>query len=383
MQTGLYCHIPFCASTCDFCAFYQEKPKRADLLSYLEGMESEFERIPKSAQFDTIFWGGGTPSLLSAKDLQRLGKSMIKHVGSDFSEWTVEMAPSTVKADKLKVLLDLGVTRFSMGIQSFNPDSLEKLGRLHNLKQIYTAWDLIKESGVRETNVDMMFALPNQDLNDWRDDLKKANDLGSSHISTYCLTFEEDTALYVKLSEGKLAIDEEKERAFYLEGWDLLKSFGFAQYEISNFARSETSRCMHNVNTWKMNEWIGCGPSAASQFNGYRYRNPSSIKEWLKGLENQDIQKEDVVELSEELLFTDSLIFGLRMNEGIDFEELSMRFPATNDRIKNSYLQLMNQFESEGYLKKEGSRFILTREGQLKCDAIGTELLTIDEGVIG
>ena len=383
MQTGLYCHIPFCASTCDFCAFYQEKPKRADLLSYLEGMESEFERIPKSVQVDTIFWGGGTPSLLSAKDLQRLGKSMIKHMGSDFSEWTVEMAPSTVKADKLKVLLDLGVTRFSMGIQSFNPDSLEKLGRLHNLKQIYTAWDLIKESGVCETNVDMMFALPNQDLNDWRDDLKKANDLGSSHISTYCLTFEEDTALYVKLSEGKLAIDEEKERAFYLEGWDLLKSFGFAQYEISNFARSETSRCMHNVNTWKMNEWIGCGPSAASQFNGYRYRNPSSIKEWLKGLENQDIQKEDVVELSEELLFTDSLIFGLRMNEGIDFEELSMRFPATNDRIKNSYLQLMDQFESESYLKKEGSRFILTREGQLKCDAIGTELLNIDEGVIG
>ena len=139
---------------------------------------------------------------------------------------------------------------------------------------------------------------------------------------------------------------------------------------------------MHNVNTWKMNEWIGCGPSAASQFDGCRYRNPSSIKEWLKGMENQDIQKEDVVELSEELLFTDSLIFGLRMNEGIDFEELSMGFPATNDRIKNSYLQLMYQFESEGYLKKKGSRFILTREGQLKCDAIGTELLDIDQGVI-
>ena len=131
-----------------------------------------------------------------------------------------------------------------------------------------------------------------------------------------------------------------------------------------------------------MNEWIGCGPSAASQFNGYRYRNPSSIKEWLKGLENQDIQKEDVVELTEELLFTDSLIFGLRMNEGINFEELSMGFPATNDRIKNSYLQLMGQFESEGYLEKKGSRFILTIEGQLKCDAIGKELLNIDEVVI-
>ena len=382
MQTGLYCHIPFCASTCDFCAFYQEKPKRADLLSYLDGMKTEFERIPKSAKVDTIFWGGGTPSLLSAKDLQRLGMSMIDNVGSDFSEWTVEMAPSTVKADKLKVLLDLGVTRFSMGIQSFNLDSLEKLGRLHNLKQIYYAWDLIKESGVYETNVDMMFALPNQDLNDWSEDIKKANDLGSTHLSTYCLTFEEDTALFVKLSEGKLAIDEEKERAFYLEGWDLLKSFGFQQYEISNFARSETSRCMHNVNTWKMNEWIGCGPSAASQFNGYRYRNPSSIKEWLKGFENQRITNGDEVVLSKEMLFTDSLIFGLRMNEGIDFEELSMRFLFNNDWLKNSYLQMMDQFESEGYLKKEGTRFILTREGQLKCDAIGTELFNIDKGTV-
>ena len=382
MQTGLYCHIPFCASTCDFCAFYQEKPKRADLLSYLDGMKTEFERIPKSAKVDTIFWGGGTPSLLSAKDLQQLGMSMIDNVGSDFSEWTVEMAPSTVKADKLKVLLDLGVTRFSMGIQSFNLDSLEKLGRLHNLKQIYYAWDLIKESGVYETNVDMMFALPNQDLNDWSEDIKKANDLGSTHLSTYCLTFEEDTALFVKLSEGKLAIDEEKERAFYLEGWDLLKSFGFQQYEISNFARSEISRCMHNVNTWKMNEWIGCGPSAASQFNGYRYRNPSSIKEWLKGFENQRITNGDEVVLSKEMLFTDSLIFGLRMNEGIDFEELSMRFLFNNDWLKNSYLQMMDQFESEGYLKKEGTRFILTREGQLKCDAIGTELFNIDKGTV-
>ena len=381
MQTGLYCHIPFCASTCDFCAFYQEKPKRADLLSYLVGMENEFKRFPKSIKLDTIFWGGGTPSLLSAKDLERLGKSMIKHVGKDFYEWTVEMAPSTVKADKLKVLLDLGVTRFSMGIQSFNPDSLEKLGRLHNLKQIYAAWDLIKDSGVSETNVDMMFALPNQNINDWHDDLNKANDLGSSHISTYCLTFEEDTALYVKLSEGKLAIDEEKERAFYLECWDLLKSFGFSQYEISNFSRSGTSRCMHNVNTWKMNEWIGCGPSAASQFKGYRYRNPSSLKEWLKGLENQDVQKVDEVELSEELLFADSLIFGLRMNEGINFEELLKRFSDTNDNVANNYLELMYQFESEGYLKKEGSRFALTREGQLKCDAIGSEILKVDHGV--
>ena len=379
MLTGLYCHIPFCASTCDFCAFYQEKPKQSDLLAYLDGMEYEFQQIPKSTHFDTIFWGGGTPTLLSAKDLERLGKSMIRHIGNDFHEWTVEMAPSSVKVDKLKVLLDLGVTRFSLGIQSFNPDLLVKLGRLHNPTQIYKAWDLITASGVIDTNVDMMFALPNQELNDWHHDLNKANDLGSTHLSTYCLTFEEDTALYVKLSEGKLKIDEEKERAFYVEGWDLLKTFGFKQYEISNFARTESNRCMHNVNTWKMYDWLGCGPSAASQFKGYRYSNPSSINEWLNELKTTNTSKKDEIVLSQDLLFVDSLIFGLRMNEGINLDELLKRFSSSDNIDATSYLRLIKQFESEGYLKKHGSRFILTREGQLKCDAIGVELLNLQQ----
>ena len=205
------------------------------------------------------------------------------------------------------------MTRFSLGIQSFNPDLLVKLGRLHNPTQIYKAWDLITASGVIDTNVDMMFGLPNQELNDWHYDLNKANDLGSTHLSTYCLTFEEDTALYVKLSEGKLKIDEEKERSFYVEGWDLLKTFGFKQYEISNFARTESNRCMHNVNTWKMYDWLGCGPSAASQFKGYRYSNPSSINEWLNELKTTNTSKKDEIVLSKDLLFVDSLIFGLRM----------------------------------------------------------------------
>jgi oxygen-independent coproporphyrinogen-3 oxidase len=377
MQIGLYCHIPFCASTCDFCAFYQEKPKRSELLAYLEGMELEFKQIPKSTRFDTIFWGGGTPTLLPANDLKRLGESMLKHIGNDFKEWTVEMAPSTVKADKLKVLLDLGVTRFSMGIQSFNPISLEKLGRLHNPKQVYTAWELIEASGVKETNVDMMFALPNQELDDWYEDLNKANNLGSTHLSTYCLTFEEDTALYVKLSEGKLKIDEERERAFYEKGWDLLNSFGLSQYEISNFARSESSRCFHNFNTWKMYDWIGCGPSAASQFDGLRYSNPSSIEKWLKGLQSSNLNKEETVNLSKDLLFADSLIFGLRMNEGINFYELLNRFSPNGNIDASPFLKLMNQFKAEGYLIEKGSRFVLTREGQLKCDGIGLEILDL------
>ena len=156
-----------------FCAFYQEKPRRTDLDTYLDGMDIEFANLPKDRSFSTIFWGGGTPSLLSAKDLKRLGESMLRSINSDFEEWTVEMAPSTVKADKLSVLLDLGVTRFSLGVQSFNAHHLEQLGRLHNPSQIDTAWEHIQASRVGETNIDLMFALPHQSIEDWLADIKR------------------------------------------------------------------------------------------------------------------------------------------------------------------------------------------------------------------
>lgn len=373
VQTGLYCHIPFCASTCDFCAFYQEKPKRNDLDAYLEGMDIEFKNLPKDRSFSTLFWGGGTPSLLSAKDLKRLGQSMLREINSDFEEWTVEMAPSTVKADKLSVLLDLGVTRFSLGVQSFNADYLEQLGRLHNPVQIHTAWERIQASGVQETNIDLMFALPQQSLEDWLADIERAHQLNSTHLSTYCLTFEEDTALYIKLAQGKLKIDTEKERAFYLEAWDLLEQLGFAQYEISNFARNPSSRCRHNLNTWRMQEWIGCGPSAASQFAGHRYRNPSSLNDWLDGLKSGSMQYEDFVQTNPEMLFVDSLLFGLRMNEGIDLGALRRRFGEAFSL--KPYRDLFEEFKAEGYLKQLGDRCLLSREGQLRCDAIGSALI--------
>ena len=376
MKTGLYCHIPFCGSTCDFCSFYQEKPARGDLDLYLEGMELEFSRLPKNLKFETIFWGGGTPSLLSAKDLSRLGESMFKNINNDFTEWSVEMAPSTVKKDKLKVLKDLGVTRFSLGVQSFDADLLKKLGRLHNPSQIYRAWELIESSEVKQTNIDLMFALPHQEIEQWESDLTEANRLNSSHISTYCLTFEEDTALYAKLAEGSLKIDAEKERLFYERGWDMLESFGFKQYEISNFSRSEKERCKHNVNTWEMNEWIGCGPSAASQFNHQRYKQTSSIKEWAEGLKENKNTFDEVSEVTETVRFIDRLIFGLRMNDGVSLSELKKRFslPVFEKKLQRYFDQLMK----EGYLNASEEKLVLTREGQLKCDAIGSRLLSLE-----
>jgi oxygen-independent coproporphyrinogen-3 oxidase len=369
---GIYCHVPFCASTCDFCAFYQEKPRRGDLDRYLAAMDIEFAQIPAGRTVDTVFWGGGTPGLLAARDLERLGGSLLARLPEPPGEWTVEMAPSTVKADKLEVLRDLGVTRISMGVQSFEPSLLESLGRLHNPKQIHTAWERVQAAGFPQTNLDLMFAIPGQSLAQWEADICKAAELGPSHLSTYCLTFEEDTALYVKLSQGKVSIDEEKELRFYERGWELLEELGYAQYEISNFARPG-SECIHNMNTWRMREWIGCGPSAASQFGGERYQRPANLNDWCAGMESWDFPRTECVDLDDDLLLTDAIVFGLRMNAGVELDTLQVRFPGA--RIRSELEAMLRKFEAEGLLESSGAQYRLTHRGRLLCDAVGSALL--------
>lgn len=369
---GIYCHVPFCASTCDFCAFYQEKPRRGDLDRYLKAMDTEFALIPEGREVDTVFWGGGTPGLLAAKDLERLGQSMLSRLGRAPKEWTIEMAPSTVKADKLAVLRDLGVTRISMGVQSFDAELLSSLGRLHRPNQIYTAWERIQAAGFTQTNLDLMFAIPNQSMEQWEAAIREAARLGPTHLSTYCLTFEEDTALYVKLSEGKVTIDEERELQFYERGWELLAELGYAQYEISNFAKSG-AECIHNVNTWRMTEWVGCGPSAASQYGGERYQRPSNLDEWAAAMESGKPPKTECVKLDDSILFADSIVFGLRMNAGIDLAEVAQRFPSTD--VLQQVEPLFAQFVREGLMLRDGQRVRLTHQGRLVCDAIGSAVL--------
>lgn len=369
---GLYVHVPFCASTCDFCAFYQEKPRRGDLERYLAAMDLEFAALPQDRKIETVFWGGGTPGLLAAKDLERLGRSQLKNLAHAPSEWTVEMAPSTVKADKLAVLRDLGVTRISMGVQSFDAKLLESLGRLHQPNQIYQAWERIQAAGFPHTNLDLIFAIPNQTAAQWEADIREAARLGPDHISTYCLTFEEDTALYVKLSQGKVRIDDERDAQFYERGWELLAELGYEQYEISNFARTGGA-CQHNLNTWRMHEWVGCGPSAASQYGGQRYQRPANLDAWLAGMESGVPPREEVVALDDRILLTDAIIFGLRMNAGIDFAEIATRFPKAGDL--GSLQAHLARFEMEKLLDVAGDSFRLTQQGRLLADSIASEIL--------
>ena len=376
---GVYIHVPFCATTCDFCAFYQTVPKGDAVRRYLDAVEVEAGLIDwEGRQAETAFWGGGTPGLLRPADIEQLGRTLLTHGGTP-KEWSVELAPATVTEDRLSALKALGVTRISMGVQSFNDGLLDALGRQHTTAQIYRAYDLIRAKGFASVNIDLMFALPNQTEEQWHSDLAEAMRLAPDHLSTYCLTFEEDTAMWVKLSQGKVKLDVNKEAEFYRQTWAYLEQAGYQQYEVSNFARPG-HRCLHNLNTWNMQEWVGLGPSGASQQGGWRSSNPPDLTRWHADVAAGRRATADRVALTHELLAADSMIFGLRMNEGVSLPRLQKRFPTPQWA---GVLDLWPKLLAEGLLTAtpEG-RISLTERGRLVADAIGAEILEAFESPV-
>lgn len=375
VSLGVYVHVPFCAKTCDYCAFYQVSPTVPMLRQYLEGVSAEAGMVEWIRPVDTVFWGGGTPGLLSPGDLRKLGETVKANFGGVPTEWSVEMAPASVTEARLAVLRELGVTRISMGAQSFQPDLLAALGRPHTREQILRAYDRIRAAGFASVNIDMMFALPGQDEAAWLADVREAVSLAPDHISTYCLTFEEDTALWVKLSEGKVKLDPEREAQLYEKTWEELGAAGYAQYEISNFARPGHA-CLHNLNTWRMHEWIGLGPSAASQYAGWRGTNISDLAAWNEKLGRGERATEDRTALTPGLLLEDALVFGLRMNEGLDLTALRTNHPQAPWAAVN---QLAERLAAEGLATLCEGRLALTLRGRLIADAIGSEVMSAME----
>ena len=369
---GLYVHVPFCASTCDFCAFYQVRPTAESVAGFIRSAGDEAGLVAWDRPLSTVFWGGGTPGLLAPRDLERLA-AMVRSLpgGSRPSEWTVELAPASVTAERLSVLRSAGVTRVSLGVQSLRPALLDALGRKHTRAQALRAYERIRSAGFASVNIDLMFALPGQTAADWDADIGEAVGLGPDHVSTYCLTFEEDTALWVRLSQGRARLDPENEAAMYERTWERLGAAGYAQYEISNFSRAGHA-CIHNINTWRMGEWVGLGPSAASQHLGWRGANVADLARWSSGVARGERMTEDRSPLSAALLAGDALVFGLRMNEGVDLSRLKSRCPgAPWGRVES----LVGRLVAEDLAERDGGRVRLRQRGRLLADSVGSEVL--------
>lgn len=372
---GLYVHVPFCASTCDFCAFYQRVPTAGDVDRFLRGIDGEAALAAWPRPVTTVFWGGGTPGLLAPRDLGRLAAIVRARCGGEPEEWTVELAPGSVTAERLAVLRDAGVTRVSLGVQSFQPALLEALGRQHTREQVYTAHERVRAAGFRSVNLDLMFALPGQTAEEWAADVREAVALAPDHLSTYCLTFEEDTKLWLKLAQGRVKLDADREAALYEATWAQLAAAGYAQYEVSNFARPGHA-CRHNLNTWHMHEWIGLGPSAASQHAGWRGSNVADLEKWLAHVAAGRRLTEDRVMLTTELLAEDALIFGLRMNAGVDLAPWRGRAPLAPWPMVEDTLATLAAGE---FLVRMGDTVRLTDRGRLIADSVATELMAAFE----
>ena len=248
---GLYVHVPFCASTCDFCAFYQVEPTAARRSEAFPSNGLEAESGPGRSwprPVTTVFFGGGTPGLLKPRDLERLIGIIRARTGGTPLEWTIELAPGSVTADRLAIFRRRAAsTRVSLGVQSFQPDRLEALGRQHTREQVLRAHERIRAAGCDNVNLDLMFALPGQTEAEWAADVDAAVALAPQHLSAYCLTFEEDTAMWIKLSQGRVKLDPEKEARFY--GGRLGRPGGRGVRPVRRFQRFLPARPSNAGNT--------------------------------------------------------------------------------------------------------------------------------------
>jgi len=246
------------------------------------------------------------------------------------------------------------------------------LGRIHSREQILQAYDRVRAAGFASVNLDLMFALPGQTEAELLADVAEAVALQPDHLSTYCLTFEEDTALWVKLSQGRVKLDPEHEARLYETTWEALAAAGFEQYEVSNFARPGHG-CRHNLNTWAMHEWVGLGPSAASQHGGWRGANVSDLGRWRDDIAAGRRMTEDRIALTTAQLAEDALIFGLRMNAGVDLADWRERCPAAPWVAVEELLQ---RLAGDGLAVIGGERVRLTTRGRLLADSVGLEVMT-------
>jgi oxygen-independent coproporphyrinogen-3 oxidase len=358
---GLYVHVPFCAAKCDYCAFYKEPPSRQNLERYLHALLREIQSIQDERAFHTIYFGGGTPGILPPQAIDQIAATLHVKMHKMPLEWTVEIAPNTVSTEKLRHWKAAGANRISMGVQSFDEATLRALGRKQTSKQILYAYDCIRSAGFTNVGIDLIFSAPGQTEKQLLDDLSLAVALCPEHISTYCLSYEDDTVLKNKLGDGA---EENRDHDFYEIVCKFLETHGYGQYEISNFCKAGYAS-LHNRNTWLMHEWIGVGPSASSQYRGLRYTNIASLDRWAMGIENGIPERTDVVKLNKKILAIDEIIFGLRMNAGVDLG-------------KNPYHKRLAAFFQDlcdgALLIREDSRIRLTQRGRLLCDAIAKEI---------
>lgn len=359
-KISLYIHIPFCVRKCLYCDFPSFSGMESIFDDYVRMLCREIDETYsdyRGMEVKSIFVGGGTPSVLPPALLGRISDKIFSRFDVDSkAEITIETNPGTLDAEKLAEMKSMYFNRLSMGLQAWQDRLLKKLGRIHTADEFETNFLQARDAGFKNINVDLMFALPAQSLDDWQETLEKVIKLRPEHISAYSLIIEEGTPFFDMFDRGELKeTDEETDRKMYYLGKEMLSDKGYKQYEISNFAK-EGFECYHNKVYWRTEEYQGFGLGAHSYADGVRFHNTYDMKEYLRG-EGFRLDKEflSLQEKQEEFMF-----MGLRMNEGVSEAEFLRRFGESMDSV---YGDEIKELISEELLVKKDGRLSLTDRG--------------------
>ena len=378
-MAGLYIHIPFCASRCIYCGFYSTtlmelRDRYVDALCQEMTLRQEAlvqQGLPLPS-LDTIYIGGGTPSQLSPRHLKILFDHINKVFSNKATEVTIEMNPDDVTEEYAHALSQLSVNRVSMGAQTFDDTRLRFLNRRHNARQVPQAVKTLREAGISNISIDLMYGFPGETIDNWQDDITKALDLGVEHLSAYCLMIEEGTVLYEKMRNGEnermRECDEELERQMYYTLTERLKAAGYEHYEISNFALPGR-RSRHNSSYWTDLPYIGLGAAAHSYDGRSRCWNVADIRQYINGIENGS-PVIDQEWLNDDSRYNDRVMLSLRTCEGIDLSTLQ---PADRTYL----LSLAQKYIDNRLLTAEGDHLRLSNEGLFVSDMIMSDLMKV------
>lgn len=372
----LYIHVPFCRSRCRYCSFYSQVLPGGEngieiLRGYLNGLLAEIslwhERIG-NAKIDTIFFGGGTPSILPIQSIGLILNKIHKHFNvAKGAEISLEGNPdSLLEFGYMAELVKFGVNRLSMGIQSLNDANLKMLGRPHTVKDAVTAYETARISGFNNISLDLIWGLPAQRLRLWLEELKTVTSLKPEHLSCYNLTLDEDCPMSRAMEKGQIILPEEKEQSsMYAYGSEFLETKGFLQYEVSNFARMGY-KCRHNLGYWEGRDYLGLGPSASSTIKDRRWTNPPDIVAWLKEVANKSTAL-DYELLDSTTRVLELIMLRLRTDRGLRLQAYKQ---LTGRDFVEDNKQLIHGLHRKGMIRMRNGYLSLTSSGMLVSNSI-------------
>ena len=375
MQTsGIYIHIPFCKAKCIYCDFYSVSGQDVKIENFVYALIREIERCPIDTSnwtFDTIFIGGGTPSLLNANHIEKIITTLNnKYDLSKITEFTIETNPGEAPKEKLKDFYSLGINRLSIGVQSFKPELLQFLSRIHSAEDVFRSVQSARDAGFKNINCDLIYNIPGQSLKDWQNDLNTVITLTPEHISAYSLTVERGTKLY-KLVQNKtvrIPIDELHQQ-FNDITYSYLQKNNYAQYEISNYSQPNKN-CLHNLHYWENDFYLGFGSSAHGYDGKRRWNNLSSLDKYISNIENGQSPIEYSDEITEVERTNEIIGFGLRMTKGFEIS----RIPA--NLIKQFQKQLKQaKIKFPEMIIKKNNLIKLNKKGMNFADSIAVEMM--------